>query len=564
MSKSIIGAVLAILLCSLAAVQAQPVYRASQSSDGDPGISYSQLPSISGDGRYVAFRSLAWNLVPGDTNDNWDIFVHDRVTRETVLVSKSSTGEQANGESSNPVMSADGRFVAFDSWATNLIANDWNFVRDIFLHDRDPDQNGIFDEPGTTTVRITRSGGFTETNKDSWEPCLSADGRYVGFLSIANNIVLGDTEGQVDAFWVDTALDEVKRLSVAADGTGGNSRVNGIAISDDGQVVAFSTPSNNLVPGDNNAFQDVFVSDVATGQLTLVSRDHLGNPGSRAEAHVAISGDGRYVGFETATALQVDDTNGVGDVFVYDRVQDTSRRVSIFADGSESVQESQLCTLSIDGRYVGLRSLEDFDPIGVGFQNNIFRHDRDVDGNGVFDEPGGIETRVMSMTWDSQYGHPHCNNGVLSRDGRFAAFTSVGFNLLPDDDFTIDDTYLRDAIRLELDGTPAAGNPVHFEVSGATGEAGNLALVLLSCTGIDAFALPNGGETLYLTPDSCTSLALSAGFLFQGVVDAGGLANTPTVAFPSITPGLTIHAAAITINAPDFESLTSPITFQSQ
>ncbi len=557
----------AILLLSLLAgsLSAQPIIRASQSSAGEaPNPANSARASISADGRHVAFRSLAFNLVPNDSNSNWDIFVHDRLTRTTVLVSVSSTGEQANAESDNPVLSADGRYVAFDSYASNLIANDWNNFRDIFLHDRDPDGNGVFDEGNGVTTRVTRSGGFTETNSNSWQPSLSADARFVGFVSVANNIVANDTEGQVDAFIHDRQLDTMERISVAPDGSGGNSRTYWLDLSDDGQVAVFSSAANNLVPDDQNAFQDAFVYERATGQLTLVSRNHQGGAGGRIEDRVGVSGDGQQVGFSTSWALQPDDTNGKEDVFVFDRTQQSLLRVSVTDAGGESSRISQFGSINTDGRFVTFRSDYFFDELDANGWFDLYLHDRDADGNGVLDEPGGIDTQLISLSPEGEVGTFPSWDSSVSGDGRQVGFTSVANNFVPDDDFQSYDIFIRDTIRLYLEGTPAPGHSVRFAIHNAHGESGNLALVVLSCAGKGPFDLPADGGPLYLTPDTCTSLGLSAGVLFQGLIDPNGRATTPFVIFPGISPGLTIHAAAVTIQGGAFVSTTSPVTLLSQ
>ena len=151
--------------------------------DGSESSGHSEEVSISADGRYVAFRSWASNLVNGDTNNLPDIFVRDLQTNQTTRVSVASDGTQANNFSFNPSISADGRYVAFTSWANNLVSGDTNGGRDIFVHDR---QTGA-----TTRVSVATGGG--QAAADSQRPSISADGRYVAFESDASNLVSGDT-----------------------------------------------------------------------------------------------------------------------------------------------------------------------------------------------------------------------------------------------------------------------------------------------------------------------------------------------------------------------------------
>ena len=159
------------------------IQRVSVASSGVQGNGRSCCPSISADGRFVAFASEASNLVPGDTNGAWDVFVYDRQTGEITRVSVASDGAQGNGDSGGPAISADGRFVAFYSSASNLVPGDTNGVEDVFVHDRLTGQ--------TTRVSVASDGA--QGNDLSWQPSISADGRFVAFASRASNLVPGDT-----------------------------------------------------------------------------------------------------------------------------------------------------------------------------------------------------------------------------------------------------------------------------------------------------------------------------------------------------------------------------------
>ena len=193
-------------------------HRVSVASSGAQGNHRSVKPRLSADGRVVAFESYATNLVPGDTNTPFgtDVFVHDRdVDGDGVFdepgaiatrrVSVAGSGAQANGESLLPRLSADGRVVAFTSEATNLVAGDTNGATDIFVHDRDVDGDGVFDEPGAiATLRVSVTSTGAQGNEDSLSSDrqlgLSADGYVVAFVSWATNLVAGDTNGVMDIF----------------------------------------------------------------------------------------------------------------------------------------------------------------------------------------------------------------------------------------------------------------------------------------------------------------------------------------------------------------------------
>jgi Tol biopolymer transport system component len=321
----------------------------SLASDGTQGNDVSEWTSISADGRYVAFSSYASNLVPGDTNGDWDMFVRDLQTNTTTRVSIASDGTQGNANSSNsPSISADGRYVAFPSNASNLVAGDTNGRSDIFVRDR---------QTGTTT-RISIASDGTQGNGNSAFPSISADGRYVAFVSYASNLVPGDTNGVWDIFVRDRQANTTTRVSVASDGTQGNdSSYTSPSISADGRYVAFLSFASNLVPGDTNATIDVFVRDRQTDTTTRVSLANDGMQGNSASEWPSISADGRYVAFASAASNLVPaDTNGVSDVFVRDRQTDTTTRVSLATDGTQGNGDAIYTSISADGQHVAFES----------------------------------------------------------------------------------------------------------------------------------------------------------------------------------------------------------------
>jgi len=203
----------------------------------------------------VAFASDASSLVSGDTNYGWDVFVHDRQTGVTEIVSVSSSGEQGNLSSDEPSISADGRFVAFESYAFNLVSGDTNEVSDIFVHDR---QTGA-------TERVSVSTSGAQGNDDSWQSSISADGRFVAFQSYASNLVSGDTNDTEDIFIHDRQTGMTELVSVSSSGEQACGYSNWASISADGRFVAFYSPASNLVSGDTNGWEDVFVRDRCPG-----------------------------------------------------------------------------------------------------------------------------------------------------------------------------------------------------------------------------------------------------------------------------------------------------------
>ena len=214
----------------------------SKSSDGKPGNKDSFFSSISSNGRYVVFYSNATNLVLPDTNEDADIFVHDRLTGKISRVSVASDKTQGNSRSFDPEISADGRYVVFESDASNLVPEDTNGARDIFVHDW---QTG-------KTIRVSVASNGEQGNGESRVSDISAEGRYVMFRSEASNLVPEDTNGAIDFFVHDRQTGETNRVSVASDGTQGDGDSHVGAISADGRYVAFDSESGNLVPEDTN------------------------------------------------------------------------------------------------------------------------------------------------------------------------------------------------------------------------------------------------------------------------------------------------------------------------
>jgi Tol biopolymer transport system component len=259
----------------------------------------------------VAFESSATNLVPGFSNGLIHIFVHDRDADgdgqydelgqvSTVQVSVDSTGAEAiGGDSSSCSISGDGRYVAFVSDADNLlgVGNDNNGFFDVFVHDRDKDGDGTYDEPGpvgVSTVRVSVDSAGVEVDDPSYFPSISADGRYVTFESISPDLVAGDTNGKVDIFVHDRQKGATTRVSVDLDGVEGNGDSNNPSMSADGSSVTFESFATNLVAGDTNGKVDIFVDDLQAG----AGEDEGGGGGSSSGGggcFIATAADGSVV-----------------------------------------------------------------------------------------------------------------------------------------------------------------------------------------------------------------------------------------------------------------------------
>lgn len=285
----------------------------SVSSAEEQGNNSSCCSALSASGRFVAFLSYASNLTSGDNNLVYDVFVRDRQLGTTERVSISSAGAQANGASGNyPSISADGRFVTFQSTATNLVPGDTNIFGDVFVRDR---------KTGTTErVSVTSAEAQAQGSSGAY-PSISADGRFVAFLSFAANLVAGDSNNSADIFVRDRQLGTTERVSVSNTEVQGNGASGDQPmVSVDGRYVVFESVASNLVASDFNADHDTFLRDRQRGTTERISVSSAGAQGNRASATGAITPDGRFAVFSSyATTLVPGDTNAATDVFVRDR-----------------------------------------------------------------------------------------------------------------------------------------------------------------------------------------------------------------------------------------------------
>jgi hypothetical protein len=303
--------------------------------------------SISDDGRFVAFGSAGNDLVPGDTNGQDDIFVRDRQKDVTERVSINSNGAQANSDSTYLSISADGRFVAFQSDASNLVPGDTNGQADIFVHDRET----------AKTERVSVSSGEAQANESSFLVAISGDGRYVAYESYASNLISGGRTGIADIFVRDRLSGVTNRVSVNSQGTPANADSFNPSISANGRFVAFESTASNLVAGDTNSHNDIFVHDRQSGRTERVSIAWNGVQANSDSARSSISADGRRVTFHSwASNLVLRDPNRVSDVFVRDRVNKTTELVSVNSAGSQAKGRSYDSWVSANGRFVTFTS----------------------------------------------------------------------------------------------------------------------------------------------------------------------------------------------------------------
>jgi hypothetical protein len=442
--------------------------RVSVSSHGTEGNHGGARAAISADGQTVAFSSGSSNLVPDDSNEADDTFVHDRRTGATTRVSVATGGAQANhGSSGTPAISADGRYVAFASTSSNLVVPDSNDDFDVFVHDR---------ATGATTQLSVAFDG-TQANDGSTSPAISGDGRYVAFLSSASNLVSGDTNGQIDAFVHDRANGVTARVSVDSAGLQGNSEsFFRPSISFDGRYVTFISSASNLVPGDTNGQRDVFVHDRSNGVTTRVSLASDGSQANGGATSVSISGGGRYVTFASdASNLVADDKNGRDDVYVHDRETLFTTRVSVATGGTEGNGTSRNASISGEGRYVAFES----------YASNLVPDDTNLDADAFLHDRQTGDTRLLSVDTNGTQGNSSSQSPAISADGRHVAFASLASNLVSGDSNGSNDVFVRDeapaVVHVDIDVKPhVVQNGINLR------SKGNLRVAILGSAVFDA------------------------------------------------------------------------------
>lgn len=399
------------------------IIRVSTDSGDNASEDVSESNAISADGRFVAFASRASNLVPGDSNAATDIFVKDTLMGTTTRVSTDSGGNEGDYSSWDPSISADGRFVAFVSFAHNLVPYDSNAAADIFVKDT---------LTGTMTRVSTDSGGV-QSNYNSEDPSISGDGRFVAYSSYATNLVVGDTNHSEDVFISDALTGATIRVSTNSGGDQCNGTSYSPSLSADGRFVAFITDASNLVLGDTNGQWDVFMKDTLTGTTIRVSTDYEGNEGNWGSADPSVSGDGRFVAFRTGNNLVPGDTNGTYDIFVKDTLTGAISRVSVSSGGMEGNDISWSPSISGDGRFVAFVSRAD----------NLVSGDANVAWDiFVTDTATGYTTRASAGS-EGIEGNAESSAPAISSDGQSVAFVSHADNLVPGDVNNVSDVFVR-------------------------------------------------------------------------------------------------------------------------
>lgn len=416
-----------------AAIELLTVDPSGAPTSGDVGA-----PAISADGRHVAFASSASNLVAGDTNGEQDVYVRDRVLGVTERVSVADlSGAQANGRSFHPSISGDGRFVAFASAATNLVANpDTNGVYDIYVRDRATGRTRL-----VSVVAAGHQGAGAAGSGISYGPSISAEGRHVAFYSEAEDLLppSGDTNGHHDAFVADLATGAMELASVADSGAQGNwhSSSNAFedpsstAISADGRFVVYTTLATNLVPGANSGLNTVVWRDRLLGLTDVAARTLWGAPSLQESTYPSISDDGGTIGFYSSDpALVAEDADTLRNFFVLERASGRIERVDTSSTGAPGAAGPPTAfgmtgrmTMSRDGRLVAFNS--DSPNLAPGDANGL----RDVQ----LRDRTEAATHLVSRAPSGASGNGPSARTALSADGRWIAFQSGASNLVAND-----------------------------------------------------------------------------------------------------------------------------------
>jgi len=347
-------------------------------------------------------------------------------------ISINARGEEPIGNSYWMDISADGRYVVFESDASNLVDNDDNGLRDIFLKDK---QTGFI-------KRVSTSANEAESNGTSGRAKISADGNYVVFQSTASNLVIGDTNGAWDIFRKNVNTGNITRVST--DNTENQSRNNSYyaSINADGRYVVFESQANDLVPGDNNDYTDVFYKDMQTGTLTRISTDSNNQQANDESQEASISGDGRYVVFSsTANNLVADDSNNASDIFLKDLQTGTTTRVSTDIVGSESNGSSRTPVISANGLYM----------VFISLANNLVIND----DNNYYDiyVKNLVTSEIVLASSDNNgvVGNRDSSAPDISADGRYIVFQSTAYNLAAEDKNNKYDVFVKDLLTANIE-----------------------------------------------------------------------------------------------------------------
>ena len=389
----------------------------SVSPQGEIGNRGSNRPVISDNGRYIAFESSANNLVSGDTNGLQDIFVYDQTLNRITMISITSDGTQGNSISSYASISGDGRFVGFISTADNLVENDNNEQSDMFIHDTLTKKTEI--------VSVATDG--TQGNKSTFNrSAISTDGRFVTFQSTSTNLIGRDINNATDIFVRDRQQNITTLASISSEGVQGNGGSLSPSISGDGRFVAFRSFASSLTRYDTNNTFDILVHDRQTAQTNRVSIAPDGEVSNGNSLDAFIATYGRYVSFQSkATNLTQNDTNDKQDVFLHDMDTGKTTLMSVASNRVQANRESnQLAPVSGLGRSAVFQTVA----------NNLVSGDTNGHVDIFVHNQNSQSTDRVSVSTTGEQGSMSSSYPYISADGRYITFVSEAYNLVPNDD----------------------------------------------------------------------------------------------------------------------------------
>lgn len=397
--------------------------RASVSSSGNEANDASKNVRVSGDGRWIAFQSDASNLVPNDTNGERDIFVRDLLTGTIERVSVDSSGAQASGASLTPELSFDGRWVVFASQASDLVAGDANGKTDIFRHDRNTGQ----------TVLVSVDSNGVQADLSCARPGISADGLFIAFDSRASTLAPGDLNGERDVFVHELSTGATTRVSVGPAGAEGNGESRQGRLSGAGHYVVFDSWASTLVAGDTNGARDIFVHDLLTGQTTLQSVSTAGSPGNGDSSFASISSDGQLIAFHTKSTNLVASSGPSSKILVRDLQTGQTWLASSSVYGGPANKGANAPRISGNGGFVVFHSpASNLVPNDTNALTDVFLHDIGT----------GEVTLISSGPYEADAGSSCAH---VSAAAETVVFRSDATNLVPGDTNGV-----RDAFSAEL------------------------------------------------------------------------------------------------------------------
>lgn len=449
------------------------VGRVGLSSTGaQPGGGTSTGTDVSPNGRFVVFSSDAANLVPNDTNNSADVFLRDNQLNTTERVSLGTAGVQGDAGGFQGLVSADGRYVAFSSDSTNLVVSDTNASTDVFLRDRQL--------ATTTRVSVRTAGG--QSDGASFLQSMTPDATLIVFASDATNLIgTVDQNFSTDIYLRDRTANKTTRVSVATDGTEGDSDSSVASISDNGRFVAFISNASTFDPNDSGVFADVFLRDRTAATTTRLTAFPDTTEADGDSSNVAISGDGSTVVFDSdATNLVTPaDGNGTTDVYAVTVATGTIERISANASGGDASNFSFLAGVSDNGRFVAFQSAaKNLIPMPLVAQVDSFVRDR---SSGSIALVGKTQAQGEPSNPDPVLAGSSPN--AISGDGRYVLFTSSATDVLgaPDTNGTVADVFLGSNpvpyLFLATPSTVARGTTTTISLQGSGLHAGSLVLM---------------------------------------------------------------------------------------